>query len=156
MKLVNLLKTVCGNALDSHFDFLDFLQTFKSDRHCHQETFHQHGPELIKSSPLNIFKQFQRHKNIQSEHHCKDKTWFVCVCLLQDLKDSVSRITQFLEIRLDNEVIEKIVDQCLFKNMKTNNSNFCVVSPEMTDLSKSEFMRKGEFQQMIHTVYCVI
>ena len=65
----------------------------------------------------------------------------------------MSRIAQFLEIPLDDEVIEKIADRCLFKNMKTNSSNFSLVPLEIDDMSKSEFMRKGAFQQMIHTVY---
>ncbi|XP_036937080.1 sulfotransferase 2B1-like isoform X1 [Acanthopagrus latus] len=63
--------------------------------------------------------------------------------MIMDLKDSVSRMAQFLEIPLDNEVIEKIADRCLFKNMKTNSSNFSLVPPKITDMSKSEFMRKG-------------
>ncbi|XP_030272271.1 sulfotransferase 2B1-like isoform X1 [Sparus aurata] len=63
--------------------------------------------------------------------------------MIMDLKDSVSRIAQFLEIPLDDEVIEKIADRCLFKNMKTNSSNFSLVPLEIDDMSKSEFMRKG-------------
>uniref|UniRef100_A0A671WXE2 Sulfotransferase n=2 Tax=Sparus aurata TaxID=8175 RepID=A0A671WXE2_SPAAU len=63
--------------------------------------------------------------------------------MIMDLKDSVSRIAQFLEIPLDDEVIEKIADRCLFKNMKTNSSNFSLSPLEIDRLAKSEFMRKG-------------
>ncbi|XP_073346350.1 sulfotransferase 2B1-like [Pagrus major] len=63
--------------------------------------------------------------------------------MIMDLKDSVSRIAQFLEIPLDDEVIKNIADQCLFKNMRTNSSNLTMVPPEMNGVSKSEFMRKG-------------
>ncbi|XP_073343428.1 sulfotransferase 2B1-like [Pagrus major] len=63
--------------------------------------------------------------------------------MLMDLKDSVSRITPFLEIPLDDEVIENIADRCLFKNMRTNSSNFSMVPSEMNGVSKSDHMRKG-------------
>lgn len=64
--------------------------------------------------------------------------------LIMDLKDSVSRIAQFLEKPLDAEVTEKIAERCLFKNMKKNNmSNYSAVPREFMDQTKSEFLRKG-------------
>ncbi|XP_023128619.2 sulfotransferase 2B1-like [Amphiprion ocellaris] len=64
--------------------------------------------------------------------------------LKMDLKDSVARISQFLEKSLDAEVIDKIADRCLFKNMKQNNmSNYSTVPREFMDQTKSEFLRKG-------------
>ncbi|XP_026171586.1 sulfotransferase 2B1-like [Mastacembelus armatus] len=64
--------------------------------------------------------------------------------LIVDLKDSVTRIAQFLEKPLEAEVIEKIADRCLFKNMKQNKmSNYSVVPREFMDQTKSEFLRKG-------------
>ncbi|XP_039991262.1 sulfotransferase 2B1-like isoform X2 [Xiphias gladius] len=64
--------------------------------------------------------------------------------LIMDLKDSVARIAQFVEKPLDTEVIEKIADRCLFKNMKQNNmSNYSAVPHEYMDQTKSEFLRKG-------------
>lgn len=64
--------------------------------------------------------------------------------LSKDLKDSVTRIAQFLEKSLDTEVIEKIADRCLFKNMKKNKmSNYSAVPKEFMDQTKSEFLRKG-------------
>ncbi|XP_060951498.1 sulfotransferase 2B1-like [Limanda limanda] len=64
--------------------------------------------------------------------------------MIMDLKDSVARIAQYLETPLTTEAIEKISDQCLFKNMKQNNmSNFSAVSKEQWDKKKSPFLRKG-------------
>ncbi|XP_040922363.1 sulfotransferase 2B1-like [Toxotes jaculatrix] len=64
--------------------------------------------------------------------------------MIMDLKDSVTRISQFLEKPLDTEVIEKIADRCLFKNMKQNDmSNYSIVPCEFMDQTKSEFLRKG-------------
>ncbi|XP_010784057.1 sulfotransferase family 2, cytosolic sulfotransferase 2, partial [Notothenia coriiceps] len=64
--------------------------------------------------------------------------------MILDLKDSVGRIAQFLNKSLDPEVIEKIADRCLFKNMKNNNmSNYSAVPREFMDQTKSEFLRKG-------------
>lgn len=49
-----------------------------------------------------------------------------------------------MEKSLDSEVIEKIADQCLFKNMKKNDmSNYSKVPEGLFDQSKSEFLRKG-------------
>lgn len=65
--------------------------------------------------------------------------------MAQDLKESVARISQFLEKTLDDEVISKIADRCLFKNMKQNNmSNYSAVPPEVMDPTKSQFLRKGK------------
>ncbi|KAL3051982.1 hypothetical protein OYC64_002079 [Pagothenia borchgrevinki] len=64
--------------------------------------------------------------------------------MILDLKDSVGRLAQFLNTSLDPEVIEKIADRCLFKNMKNNNmSNYSAVPREFMDQTKSEFLRKG-------------
>ncbi|KAM9424939.1 sulfotransferase 2B1-like [Pholidichthys leucotaenia] len=64
--------------------------------------------------------------------------------MLRDLKDSVGRISQFLEKPLDVEVVEKIADRCLFNNMKKNNmSNYSLVPSEVMDQTKSQFLRKG-------------
>lgn len=64
--------------------------------------------------------------------------------LIMDLKDCVTRISQFLEKPLDAQAIEKIADRCLFKNMKQNNmSNYSAVPREFMDQTKSEFLRKG-------------
>lgn len=64
--------------------------------------------------------------------------------MIMNLKDSVARIAQFLEKSLDAEVIEKIADRCLFKNMKQNKmSNYSLVPCEFMDQTKSEFLRKG-------------
>ncbi|XP_073345198.1 sulfotransferase 2B1-like [Pagrus major] len=64
--------------------------------------------------------------------------------MIMDLKDSVSRISQFLGKSWDAEVIEKIADRCLFKNMKQNKmSNYSTVPREFMDQTKTEFLRKG-------------
>lgn len=67
--------------------------------------------------------------------------------VVQDLKDSVARIAQFLNKSLETEVMAKIAERCLFKNMKQNKmSNYSLVPREFMDQTKSEFFRKGKFQ----------
>ncbi|XP_033976369.1 sulfotransferase 2B1-like isoform X1 [Trematomus bernacchii] len=64
--------------------------------------------------------------------------------MIMDLKGSVCHMAQFLQKSLDDEVIEKIADRCLFKNMKKNNmSNYSTALRELLDQTKSEFLRKG-------------
>lgn len=79
------------------------------------------------------------------------------VLVLQDLKDSVSKIAQFLNKPLDSEVVEGIAERCVFKNMKQNKmSNYSMVPPEFMDQSKSEFLRKGKFQRIDHSLLTVL
>ncbi|KAI5627344.1 sulfotransferase family 2, cytosolic sulfotransferase 2 [Silurus asotus] len=64
--------------------------------------------------------------------------------LIQDLKGSVTKIAQFLEKPLSPEVIDKIAENCLFKNMKQNKmSNYSLVPVKFMDQKKSKFFRKG-------------
>ncbi|XP_065113743.2 sulfotransferase 2B1-like [Paramisgurnus dabryanus] len=64
--------------------------------------------------------------------------------MIADLKASVEKIAQFLGKSLSAEVIEKIADQCVFKNMKQNKmSNYSLVPQEFMDQKKTEFLRKG-------------
>lgn len=64
----------------------------------------------------------------------------------------MTKIAQFLNKSLDSEVVEKIAERCVFKNMKQNKmSNYSMVPPEFMDQSKSEFLRKGKFQMMNHS-----
>ncbi|XP_062298485.1 sulfotransferase 2B1-like [Scomber scombrus] len=64
--------------------------------------------------------------------------------MITDLKESVARMSQFLEKSLDAQVIEKIADRCVFKNMKQNKmSNYSQVPRGFMDQTKSEFLRKG-------------
>nr|XP_061807809.1 sulfotransferase 2B1-like [Nerophis lumbriciformis] len=75
----------------------------------------------------------------------KEEIFRICYKeLIQDLEDSVGRIALFLGKSLDNDVIAKIAERCLFKNMKKNNmSNYSTVPKEIMDTTKSEFLRKG-------------
>lgn len=64
--------------------------------------------------------------------------------LIMDLKGSVTRIAEFLGKSLEAEIVEKIADRCLFKNMRQNNmSNYSLVPAQFMDQSKSKFLRKG-------------
>ncbi|KAM6950997.1 sulfotransferase 2B1-like [Aplochiton taeniatus] len=64
--------------------------------------------------------------------------------MIMDLKDSVARISKFMEKSLSLQVTEMIANLCEFKNMKQNKmSNYSLVSTEFMDQNKSEFLRKG-------------
>uniref|UniRef100_A0A8C9SX34 Sulfotransferase n=1 Tax=Scleropages formosus TaxID=113540 RepID=A0A8C9SX34_SCLFO len=64
--------------------------------------------------------------------------------MILDLKASISKISLFIGKTLSQEVIEKIADHCMFKNMKQNKmSNYSLVPSEYMDQKKSEFLRKG-------------
>ena len=77
----------------------------------------------------------------------------IVLCTVQDLKDSVTRISKFVGKSLTSEVIGKIADRCVFKNMKQNKmSNYSLVPVEFMDQSKSEFLRKGVSQYYIYFV----
>lgn len=62
--------------------------------------------------------------------------------MLQDLPRAVRKMAEFLEKPLEAEVINQIVEKCLFKNIKKNNMSNYKDFLNM-DQSKSEFFRKG-------------
>lgn len=79
----------------------------------------------------------------------------------QDLRDSVARIALYMDSSLTPEVVEKIADHCMFKNMKQNKmSNYSLVPSEFMDQTKSEFLRKGTtllvFLRMFSLSVCFI
>ncbi|XP_028263522.1 sulfotransferase family cytosolic 2B member 1-like [Parambassis ranga] len=61
--------------------------------------------------------------------------------LSADLKASVAKVAEFLEKRLDDEVMEKIAEKCLFENMKENKIFHSEVVSKYLDHTK--FFRKG-------------
>uniref|UniRef100_A0A3Q4BMK9 Sulfotransferase n=1 Tax=Mola mola TaxID=94237 RepID=A0A3Q4BMK9_MOLML len=85
--------------------------------------------------------------HVKSWLNAPDKGHIMYICyedMLMDLKSSVARIARFLEKPLDADVMEKIAERCLFKNMKQNKmSNYSTVPQEMIDQTKSKFHRKG-------------
>lgn len=61
----------------------------------------------------------------------------------------MSKIGHFLNKSLDSEVVEKIAERCVFKNMKQNKmSNYSTVPRDIMDQERSAFLRKGKFQLM--------
>lgn len=93
----------------------------------------------------------------ENKYHRNIKWCVFFVFFLQDLKDSVTRIAQFLNKPLDSKVVEEVAERCVFKNMKQNKmSNYSMVPPEFMDQSKSEFLRKGKFQMMDHFLLTVL
>lgn len=59
----------------------------------------------------------------------------------------MTKIGHFLNKSLNSEVVEKIAERCVFKNMKENKmSNYSAVPRDIMDQEKSEFLRKGKFQ----------
>ncbi|XP_049615558.1 sulfotransferase 2B1 [Syngnathus scovelli] len=83
--------------------------------------------------------------HVKSWLEYKERIFYICYEeMIKDLKDSVARLALFLEKTLDDDVIEKIAERCVFKNMKKNNmSNYSAVPNEIMDTTKSQFLRKG-------------
>ncbi|KAF7651227.1 hypothetical protein LDENG_00113890 [Lucifuga dentata] len=64
--------------------------------------------------------------------------------MAEDLPAALRKFSDFLGCNLSEEVIQKIAEQCCFKNMKSNKmSNFSLVPQDIMDLNKSPFLRKG-------------
>lgn len=75
---------------------------------------------------------------------------FTFLSWFKDLKDSVRKMSCFMGKTLSEEVIEKIANHCVFKNMKKNKmSNYSLVSSDIFDQNKSEFLRKGMFSDLV-------
>ncbi|KAK2902635.1 hypothetical protein Q8A67_007348 [Cirrhinus molitorella] len=64
--------------------------------------------------------------------------------MLQDLHDALRRMLRFLGRELSAEALDRVVNQCTFKNMKSNKmSNYSMVPQDYMDNKKSAFLRKG-------------
>ncbi|XP_028264448.1 sulfotransferase family cytosolic 2B member 1-like [Parambassis ranga] len=76
-----------------------------------------------------------------------DKEHILYICyedMITDLKASVAKAAEFLEKHLDDEVMEKIAEKCLFNNMKQNKMSKHPDTPtEVLDQTKTKFYRKG-------------
>ncbi|XP_034049767.1 sulfotransferase 2B1-like [Thalassophryne amazonica] len=118
--------------------------------------FHRMFSYLVNPDPQSEFLQkFLEGKVIFGSWFDHVKSWLsaqgkariMYICyeeMIMDLKDSVSRIAQFVDKSLDAETIEKIANHCNFKNVKQNKmSNYSLVPTEFMDQTKSEFLRKG-------------
>ena len=62
-------------------------------------------------------------------------------------------MAQFLNTPLDSEMIRKITDRCVLKNMKKNKmSNYSLMPSTMMDQNVSDFLRKGKgYYEQKHT-----
>lgn len=68
-----------------------------------------------------------------------------CLVVLQDLRGSVVRISQFLGKDLDDAAIESVVANASFESMKSNKmSNFSLTPKFIMNQKKSAFLRKGD------------
>ncbi|KAG7236450.1 hypothetical protein INR49_000928 [Caranx melampygus] len=138
------------------------IYVMRNPRDVFTSSFHFHSMAsfLVKPGPQSEFlHKFLDGKvmygswfdHVKGWLNAEDKDHIMYIAyeeMIMDLKDSVSRLAQFLEKPLDSEVIEKIAERCLFKNMKQNNmSNYSTVPQEFMDQSKSEFLRKVQTQQ---------
>ncbi|XP_061912309.1 sulfotransferase 2B1-like isoform X1 [Entelurus aequoreus] len=132
------------------------IYVMRNPKDVFTSTFHYHGMAsfLVDPGPQSEFlHKFLKgevmfgswFEHIKSWLNDKERVFYISYEeMRKDLKDSVARIAQFLEKSLDNDVIEKIAERCMFENMKKNNmSNYSAVPREIMDNTKTEFLRKG-------------
>uniref|UniRef100_M3XGW3 Sulfotransferase n=2 Tax=Latimeria chalumnae TaxID=7897 RepID=M3XGW3_LATCH len=63
--------------------------------------------------------------------------------MIKDLRASVIKISNFVGKKLDDETLGIIVDQCTFKNMKSNSAANYEMITNCLDHNKGVFLRKG-------------
>ncbi|TKS90187.1 Sulfotransferase family cytosolic 2B member 1 [Collichthys lucidus] len=144
--------------LNLNKDRLHVINVMRNPKDVFTSSFHFYGMAsfLVNPGPQSEFlHKFLDGKvmfgswfdHVKSWLNAEDKDRIMYISyeeMIMDLKDSVARIAQFLEKPLDTEVMEKIADRCLFKNMKQNKmSNYSTIPREFMDQTKSEFLRKG-------------
>ncbi|XP_027145375.1 sulfotransferase family cytosolic 2B member 1 isoform X2 [Larimichthys crocea] len=166
---LNLEQRPSPRILSTHFQYAMMPPSFseikpkviyvmRNPKDVFTSSFHFYGMTsfLVKPGPQSEFlHKFLDGKvmfgswfdHVKSWLNAEDKDRIMYISyeeMIMDLKDSVARIAQFLEKPLDTEVMEKIADRCLFKNMKQNKmSNYSTVPRVFMDQTKSEFLRKG-------------
>ncbi|XP_063773269.1 amine sulfotransferase-like [Pseudophryne corroboree] len=64
--------------------------------------------------------------------------------MIQDLRSAVLKICQFLDIKLDDQAVNRIVEKATFKNMKEDPlANYKFLSKDLFDQSEGGLLRKG-------------
>ncbi|XP_075057021.1 amine sulfotransferase-like [Mixophyes fleayi] len=64
--------------------------------------------------------------------------------MIKDLRSAVLKICQFVDIKLDDQAVNRIVDKATFNNMKQDPlANYKFLPNDIIDQSKGEFLRKG-------------
>ncbi|XP_063773262.1 amine sulfotransferase-like [Pseudophryne corroboree] len=64
--------------------------------------------------------------------------------MIKDLRSAVLKLCQFMDVKLDDQAINKIAEKATFKNMKQDPlANYTFLPNEFLDHSKGEFLRKG-------------
>ncbi|XP_063775401.1 amine sulfotransferase-like [Pseudophryne corroboree] len=64
--------------------------------------------------------------------------------MIKDLRSAVLKICQFVDVKLDDQAVNRIVEKTTFKNMKQDPlANYTFISKEILDYSKGDFLRKG-------------
>ncbi|KAM6963587.1 sulfotransferase family 2, cytosolic sulfotransferase 2 [Tautogolabrus adspersus] len=168
-RILNLEQRPSPRMFSTHFQYNMMPPSFfevkpkvvyvmRNPKDVFTSAFHYYGSTsfLVKPGPQSEFlHKFLKGEvmfgswfdHVKSWLNAQDKERIMYISyeeLIMDLKDSVTRIAQFLEKSLDAEAVEKIAERCLFKNMKHNKmSNYSLVPNEIMDQTKSKFLRKG-------------
>ncbi|XP_044137490.1 sulfotransferase 2B1-like [Bufo gargarizans] len=122
----------------SFFHFTKILKIFQP-----AEDFQNFIEDFIQGKVL--FGSYFDH--VKGWMQMKDDSRFFIITyeeLMQDLRGSVVRICKFWGQELDDAQIDLVVKHSSFKSMKENKmSNWSEISPDIMDLTKGQFMRKG-------------
>ncbi|XP_062381984.1 sulfotransferase 2B1-like [Sardina pilchardus] len=134
------------------------LYVLRNPKDVFTSSFYYHGMALFLVNPGTVDEFMEKFLNgkvmfgswfdhVKGWIHSKDQEHILHIFyeeMIMDLKGSVRKLSYFLGKSLSEEVIEKISDHCVFKNMKQNKmSNHSLVSAKIFDQTKSEFLRKG-------------
>ncbi|XP_040290477.1 sulfotransferase 2B1-like [Bufo bufo] len=122
----------------SFFHFTKILKIFQP-----AEDFQKFIEDFIQGKFL--FGSYFDH--VKGWMQMKDDSRFFIITyeeLMQDLRGSVVRICKFWGQELDDAQIDLVVKHSSFKSMKENKmSNWSEIPPDIMDLTKGQFMRKG-------------
>ncbi|XP_017339901.1 sulfotransferase 2B1 [Ictalurus punctatus] len=134
------------------------IYTMRNPKDVFTSSFHYYGMASYLVNPGTVDEFLEKFLNgkimfgswfdhVKGWLKAKDKDHIFYISyeeMIDDLNGCVTKLAQFLEKPLSPEVIEKISENCLFKNMKKNKmSNYSLVPEEFMNQKKSEFLRKG-------------
>ncbi|XP_077994873.1 sulfotransferase 1B1-like [Glandiceps talaboti] len=136
-----------------YFIQLMLKQSLLGPKNTPYESFGEYFADFLECKERTqgvVYDGSQWNKHVLSwwnRRHDKNVLFLKYEDMFMDLHGSIEQITNFLDVKLTDDVTDRIAHHCSFKSMKTNKmalkANYCTNAVKVSPEEKSPFVRKG-------------